>query len=111
MQPVGCYIVSTTEDVTPALFKCGEGHCTCVDVEFDSVTEKVFKNTLLSKNTLFGLYKTFDSTSHDFPVDKTENSSWSLGYKGTVLTVHPTWYILTDQGQLGKGFPEALCLL
>lgn len=53
----------------------------CVDVEFDSVTEEVFKSTLLSKNTLFGLNKTFDRTCHDFPVNKTENSSWSPGYK------------------------------
>lgn len=43
---------------------------TCVDVEFGSVIEKIFKSATPSKNALFGLSKTFSRASHDFPVNK-----------------------------------------
>ena len=46
-----------------------------------------------------------------FSMDKIKNTSWSQDNKETMLTVHFIWLVLTDEGQLGEGFPEVLCIL
>lgn len=52
----------------------------CVDGEFDSVTEEIFRSAVPSKNTLFGLNKTFDRASYDLPVDKIEKYRLEPGW-------------------------------